>query len=155
MGILTDILAAGGFGGDDFCRSWVNTTAAGEFSPLPDGEYICHATKGELRNAKSGTPGYCVEFTVAEGDCVGRKAWHDLFLTPAALPMAKRDLIKLGIDDPAKLERPLPAGIRCKVRVALRRDDNGNVSNRVVRFEVVGIDAADRGRLRSRRKPGR
>ena len=55
--------------------------------------------------------------------------------------MAKRDLLKLGIDSPEKLEQPLPAGIRCKVRVALRRDDKGNETNRVVRFDVVGIDA--------------
>jgi len=54
--------------------------------------------------------------------------------------MAKRDLVKLGIDSPEKLEQPLPPGIRCKVRVALRKDDDGTERNRVVRFTVVGID---------------
>ena len=141
MGTLTDILAAGGFGGDDFSRTWQETEAAEEFAPLPPGEYICHADKGELRTARTGTPSYCVSFKVIEGDYVGRRCWLDSFLTPAALPMAKRDLLKLGIDSPEKLEQPLPAGIRCKVRVALRRDDSGNETNRVVRFEVIGIDA--------------
>ncbi len=140
MGKLTDILAAGGFGGDDFAKSWQNTDAAGEFSPLPPGEYLCHAERGELRTAKTGTPGYSLAFKVIEGDYTGRLCWLDLFLTPAALPMAKRDLLKLGIDSPAKLERSLPVGIRCKVRVALRKDDNGNESNHVRRFDVIGID---------------
>ena len=145
MGTLSDILATGGFGGDDFCRSWVNTTAAGEFSPLPPGEYVCHAVKGELKNSRMGTPGYGLQFQVIAGPgesklYTGRMVWHDLFLTPAALPMAKRDLVKLGIDDPAKLELPLPLGLRCKVRLALRKDDSGNLTNRVIRFDVVGID---------------
>ncbi len=140
MGILTDILAAGGFGGDDFSQTWQNTQAAGEFAPLPAGDYVCHADKGELRNSRKGTPSYCITFKVIEGECTGRLVWDDLFLTKAALPMAKRDLEKLGIDSPEKLEQPLPAGIRCKVKVALRKDDHGNETNRVVRFDVIGID---------------
>jgi hypothetical protein len=39
-----------------------------------------------------------------------------------------------------QLERPLPPGIRCVVRVALRKDDDGNPFNRVKTFSVVGID---------------
>lgn len=154
MGKLTDILATGGFGGDDFRDNWNNTTAAGEFSPLPPGEYVCHADKGELKNARTGTPGYSLCFRVIEGDYMGRKVWHDMFLTPAALPLAKRDLIKLGIDDSAKLEQPLPAGIRCKVRVALRKDDHGNETNRVIRFDVIGIDEPERDAFAPDDTPG-
>jgi len=140
MGRLSDILAAGGFGGDDFSSAWQSTEAAGEFKPLPPGEYVCHADRGELKTARTGTPSYSLTFKVCEGEHTDRLVWLDLFLTPAALPMAKRDLVKLGIDDPAKMELPLPAGMRCKVRVALRRDDDGTERNRVVRFSVVGID---------------
>ena len=39
-----------------------------------------------------------------------------------------------------QLERPLPPGIRCKVKLALRKDDDGTEYNRVKTFEVVGID---------------
>ena len=38
------------------------------------------------------------------------------------------------------MESPLPVGIRCKVKVSLRRDNNGTERNRVVRFDVVGVD---------------
>ena len=54
--------------------------------------------------------------------------------------MAKRDLAKLGVTALEQLERPLPPGIRCKVKLALRRDDDGTEYNRVKHFEVVGID---------------
>ena len=140
MGILTDILTAGGYGGDDFSSVWQNTHPSEEFAPLPPGEYLCHADRGELKTASTGTPSYCITFKVIEGEHAGRLVWLNMFLTPAALPMSKRDLLKLGIDDPTKLERPLPKGIRCKVKVALRRDDHGNERNRVVRFEVIGVD---------------
>jgi len=64
-----------------------------------------------------------------------------LWLTPAALPMSKRDLGKLGVTSIEQLEQPLPAGIRCTVKLALRRSDDGGEYNRVRSFDVIGIDA--------------
>ena len=143
MGTLTDILSNGGF--DDFNNSWNSTEAAGEFEPLPAGKYTCRVESGELDTSAKGTPTYKLVFLVLKGpddgtDYCGRKLWHDLWLTPAALPMSKRDLAKLGIDSPDRMEQPLPAGIRCLVRLALRRGDDGLAHNRVRSFEVVGID---------------
>lgn len=54
--------------------------------------------------------------------------------------MAKRDLAKIGVTSLEQLDSPLPQGIRCKIVVALRKDDDGTERNRVVRFEVLGID---------------
>ena len=79
-------------------------------------------------------------FCVLEGEYKGRRFWHDIYLTEAALPMAKRDLAKLGVTTLAQLESPLPQGIRCKVKLALRRDDDGTEYNRVRTFTVEGID---------------
>ena len=53
---------------------------------------------------------------------------------------AKRDLAKLGVTALEQLNGRLPPGIRCRVKVTLRKDDDGNEYNRVKRFEVVGID---------------
>jgi len=39
-----------------------------------------------------------------------------------------------------QLENPLPKFIRCKVKLALRKEDDGTESNRVRSFEVLGID---------------
>lgn len=138
MGKLTQIL--GGNGGN-FRTMWGNTEAADEFGPLPKGQYTCHATKGDLEASRSKrTPGYSVEFTVIEGPFKGRKIWTNFWLTPAALPQSKRDLRKLGITSPEHLEQPLPRGIRCKVNVVVRCDDDGVERNKVQSFEMLGID---------------
>ncbi len=123
--------------------AWDTTEAAAEFAPLPKGEYRCVAVAGELFTAKSGTAGYKITFEIADGQLRGRKVWHDIWLTPAALPLAKRDLAKLGIASLDQLEAPLAARFICKVRVTIRTTDAGVEYNRVVSFERIGIESAD------------
>ncbi len=126
---------------ESLSRAWGDTEAAEDFAPLPSGEYIARIIGGELFTSKTkGTAGYKLTFRVLEGDHQGRQFWHDTWLTPAALPMAKRDLGKLGLTSLGQLERPLPPGIRCAVKLVLRRDDDGTEYNRVRSFEVIGID---------------
>jgi hypothetical protein len=139
MGKLSDILANGN--GEELCRKWNSTEVAEDFGPLPSGEYIARIIDGRLFAGRTnGTPGYKLTFKVLEGDHAGRQFWHDIWLTPAALPMAKRDLGKLGVTDIQQLERSLPPGIRCRVALAVRRDDDGTEFNRVRRFDVLGIE---------------
>ena len=139
---LSDILANGNQG--ELAQVWASTEAAEDFELLPGGRYIARVIKGELCTARTGTPGYKLTFRVLEGDHADRQFWHDVWLTEPALPMAKRDLGKLGITELEQLEQPLPVGIRCKVKLALRRDDDGNEFNRVRSFEVVGIDEPEK-----------
>ncbi len=122
---------------------WKTTAAAAEFAPLPKGEYTFRILAGELFTSKRGTPGFKLTLEVTEGDFEGRRAWCDFWLTPAALPMAKRDLAKIGVQNLEQLEQPLPSGILIKGKLALRTDDDGNESNRLARFEYVGIEPAD------------
>ena len=142
MGKLSDILRNGN--GDSLRRSWNTTEAAGDFEPLPPGVYVARIATGELFAAKTnGTPGYKLTFAVLEGEHAGRKFWHDVWLTEAALPMAKRDLAKLGINALEQLELSLPKGIRARAQVVLRKGDDGAEFNRVRTFEVIGIDPPD------------
>lgn len=137
---LSDILAAGS-GGGNLNDLWDSTDAAGENGPLPPGEYIAHVVGGELETSRTnGTPGYKLTFSVIEGEYTGRRFWLDCWLTPAAIPQSKRDLGKLGVTSLAQLENPLPRGIRCKCKLALRKDDRGEERNRVRSFDVIGID---------------
>jgi len=136
---LSDILANGNRA--QLSKAWDTTQAAEEFAPLPAGEYVAHIISGELFTARTNrTPGYKLCFRVVEGEHARRQFWLDVWLTPAAMPMAKRDLGKLGITALEQLDRPLPQGIRCKVKLALRKDDAGAEYNHVRSFEVVGID---------------
>lgn len=138
MGKLSDILASGN--GGNIHDLWNSTTAADDFSPLPAGSYVCRLISGELGQARTGTPQYTLSFQVLSGDFKRRQIWHSLFLTPAALPLTKRDLAKLGVTALEQLEQPVPKGIRCKVGVVLHRDDDGTERNRIRTFSVLGID---------------
>jgi len=122
-------------------RAWSETAAAEDFAPLPAGEYVARVLSGALFSTRTKrTAGYKLTFRVLEGEHEGRQFWHDVWLTPAAMPMAKRDLAKLSISSLEQLELPLPQGIRCKVKLVLRRDDDGTEFNRVKTFAVLGID---------------
>lgn len=139
---LRDILREGDR--QNLSRAWGETQAAEDFAPLPSGEYVARIISGELFTSKTkGTAGYKLCFRVLEGDHQGRQFWHDVYLTPAALPMAKRDLGKLGVTTLEQLEQPLPPGIRCKCKLALRKDDDGSEYNKLKTFEAIGIDPPD------------
>ena len=139
VGKLSDILRNGD--ADRLRQSWDQTEAAGELAPLPPGEYTAHIIAGVLETGKTrGTPGYKLTFRVSEGEYIGRQFWHDIWLTEAALPMAKRDLAKIGVASLEQLELPLPRGIRCLCKLVLRKADDGAEFNQVRTFAVVGID---------------
>jgi hypothetical protein len=140
---LSDILRQGA-DRESLAQAWRDTQAATEFAPLPSGEYTFRIVSGELFTSKrNSTPGYKVTLEVTEGDYLDRRAWADFWLTPAALPMTKRDLAKIGVTSLDQLERPLPASILIKGKLALRTDDDGNESNRLVRFECIGVEPGD------------
>lgn len=140
---LSDILP--GSQKDSIAATWESTTAADDFVTLPKGTYVAHIIGGELFTSKSNsTPGFKLRFKVLEGEHEGRHFWHDVWLTAAAMPMAKRDLGKLGITNIEQLEQPLKGLIRVEAKVALRRDDDGNEFNRLQNFKVLGIDEPQR-----------
>jgi hypothetical protein len=121
-------------------RAWSTTAPAADLAPIPPGEYRCRVASGALFESKSGTPGYKLALEVADGEHAGRRLWHDVWLSAAALPMARRDLAKLGVEHLEQLESPLPEGIVVAAKVALRKGDDGAEYNRVVRFDVVAIE---------------
>jgi len=134
---LVDVL--NGTAREALARQFNEAEAAGDMLPLPRGTYRCRVTDGELVTSKSGTPGYTLTFTVDDGEHKGRRLWHTAWLTEAALPMSKRDLAKLGVTSLDMLDRPLPGGFVCDVKVALRVDDDGLERSRVVSFAVVDV----------------
>jgi hypothetical protein len=134
---LVDVL--NGVDRAELARQFDEAEAAGDMLPLPAGNYRCRVTDGELVTSKGGTPGYTLTFTVDDGKHKGRKVWYTAWLTEAAMPMSKRDLAKLGVTSLDMLDRPLPCGFVCDVKVALRADDDGAERNRVVSFSVVEV----------------
>ena len=137
---LSDILPTATSGGN-LADAWNRTEAAGDLVPLPAGTYVARIESGELETSRTNaTPGYKLTFVVVEGEYAGRKAWHDIWLTAAALPMAKRDLGKLGITSLEQLDLPLPQGIIVQAKLALRTDDDGSQFNKMKSFTVLRIE---------------
>ncbi len=123
-------------------RTWDSTEAAPEMGPLPAGEYRCIVESIDVHVAKSGTPGVKVAMRVHDPAAFkGRKLWADHWLTPAALPITKREIKHLGIETLDDLERPLPTDrhIIMKCCVIVRKDDDGTERNRVRSWEFDGI----------------
>lgn len=137
--LLSDILRDGQR--QTLVNAWDSTAAAQDLAPLPAGDYTAAIESGELFTAKRGTAGYKLTFRICEGEYTGRKCWLDTWLTQAALSLAKRDLGKIGISCLGQLERPLPSGIVCAVKLVLRRDDDGTEFNKVKSFTVLRVDA--------------
>lgn len=128
---------------ESLANAWNTTDAADDLASMPPGDYEAHVVAGELTTSRRGTPSYKLRVRIADGDHAGRTLWHDIWLTPAALPMAKRDLGKLGITSIDQLERPLPPGIRVALRVALRTGDDGRQYNEIRRFDFVRVDVPE------------
>ena len=125
-----------------------NTQAAPDqdYKPIPKGDYVVQLVPqgSGLFRSKSGTKGYKLELQVAEGVFEGRRLWFDLWLTPDAVSITKRELGRIGIAKAEQLESPIPVGIRVRVRVVIEQDDKGNLFNRVrTILEFVGIAPAD------------
>lgn len=114
--------------------------AAPEYEPLPAGEYEAGLVSGSFSESRQGTPGYTITFEIRDGEQAGRRLSDTLWLTPAAIPFTKRDLSKLGITSFEQMKRPVPEGIVCRLRVALRRDDDGTQYNKLRSWEPVRLE---------------
>jgi hypothetical protein len=125
---------------DRIAGIWASAKPADDLKPIPSGEYRCLIIDGAFFNAKAGTPGYKIALQVLDGDHAGRRLWIDVWLSEAAIAIAKRDLGKLGVSSLEQLDRPLPEGIVVAARVALRRGDSGEEFNCITRFEVVAVE---------------
>ena len=123
---------------DDLARLYQETEAALDPEPLPAGDYEVHLVGGKLiRSNEKGTRGYRLAFEVVEGEYRGRRVWDTSWLTKDAMPTAKRKLAPLGIHSLDQLREPLPDNVFCKVKVVVRREDDGSLWNRVLTISDV------------------
>ena len=58
--------------------------------------------------------------------------------------MAKRDLGKFGVTDLKQLDQPLPQGIVCTIKLALRPETTASEFNKIKDLEVLRIDVPSR-----------
>jgi hypothetical protein len=126
---------------ENLARLWDATKPADDLGLLPAGEYSCRVLDGTLSTAKTGTSGYKITFEIIDGPHAGRRIWHDIWISPAAMSMAKRDLEKIGVTHFDQLDSPVPTGILATVRLVVRKEDDETQRNRVRDFRVTGVEA--------------
>ena len=106
---------------DDLDKAWTGATPAAPGAtfaePIPEGTKVKLAVVEQefaLIGAKA-TPDCKVVFEVMEGDFIGRKVWHDFWLTSGNAPYLKRDLGILGWkgDRLTQLTNPSDASLMC------------------------------------------
>jgi len=136
-GRLTDILR----GNSQFFDHWEDVKPANELAPVPAGTYSCVIDRGELTASRvKQTPCFKLTFRIMDGPFAGQLLWYEIWLTLPARSIARRDLDKIGLTDPQnQLEKPIPPGICCTVKVVKRTDDEGHEFNNVKSFVVTGI----------------
>lgn len=123
-------------------QQWANTKPAPDSDkPVPAGEYICDLVEGTAFESRTRTPGYKVTLKVKEGEFAGRFVWHDIYLTPAALPYTMRALAKIGITDPEQLDDGLPPGLVVRAKLVVNTRDDGTQRNEVRSWELVAVNA--------------
>lgn len=123
---------------EDLAKIYVETEAAPDPEPVPPGTYEVHLVHGKLiRSAEKGTRGFRLTFEVVAGEHRGRRIWDTSWLTRDAMPTAKRKLSPLGIHSLHQLEQPVPENVFCKVKVTVRREDDGSQWNRVMTVSDV------------------
>lgn len=135
---LSDILR--GTALDDLAKNWDSTEAADDHATIPAGSYRCALVDGTAFESKSGTPGYKLTLEVLDGDHARRRLWYDVWLSPASMGIAKRELAKIGITSAAQLDDPLPEGFIVAAKVVLQRGDDGREFNKVRSFDVIAFE---------------
>jgi len=117
--------------GAGLAAAFDGTAPAERREPIPPGEYPARAVDSELGHNRKGTPYYAMRLEIASGEHAGRRLVARWYLSGAAMPYTKRELAGLGLETFAQLERgDMPGGL-LRVRVALRRGDDGAEFNEV------------------------
>lgn len=128
----------------ELTAEFAKAAPASELEPLPRGVYRCVLEAGELtETTRNQTLNVQLTFRVIDGQYAGRRFWHAIWVTPAAMGMAKRDLAKLGVSSLEQLDGGIAGGHECEVHLSLRKDDAGDEYNRVRKFTVIGRVAVE------------
>lgn len=71
---------------------------AQDFSPLPEGKYLCRLEEITPANTQLGDEMWKLKFEVIDGDYVGRHIFDNMVFSKAALPRVKLMCSRLGMD---------------------------------------------------------
>ena len=114
-----------------------------DFTPLPDGKYICQLTEIEEATTQYDDEMWKLRFEVIEGKFIGRLVFDNLVFSEAAMKRAKLICSRLGLDVSGELDitPKLLEGRKCVVSVVTEEyeDVEGNTKRRNI-IPFAGYD---------------
>lgn len=117
-----------------------------DFSPLPDGKYLCRVVEVEEATTQYGDEMWKLRFAVESGPQRGRYIFDNLVFSEAALKRVKLICSRLGLDVSGKLDLTpaLISGRSCHVTVATEayEDQEGKTKRRNV-VPFAGYESAE------------
>lgn len=117
-----------------------------DFSPLPDGRYLCRVAEVEEASTQYGDEMWKLRFVVESGPHRGRYIFDNMVFSDAALKRVKLICSRLGLDVSRELDvtPKLVKGRTCYVTVETEdyEDQEGNTKQRNV-VPFAGYERAD------------
>lgn len=119
---------------------------AQDFSPLPEGKYLCRLAEVEETGTQYGDEMWKLRFVVAEGPYQGRRIFDNMVFSEAAMKRVKLMVSRLGLDVSGEIDLTPEAikGRTCYVTVETDEyeDDEGKTKKRNV-VPFAGYERAD------------
>jgi hypothetical protein len=122
-----------------------NVSDAQDFTPLPDGEYLCRLAVVEESETKDGNDLWKLHFIVVEGEHAGSYIFDNLISSEKALPRAKHICQELGLDISGELDLT-PAAImdrKCYLTVTAETYEVGGVRKQKNKVLFTGYRAVE------------
>ena len=125
----------------DGLEAFDKTEAAGDYVPVPGGNYLVRVVSGVLGQTLKGDDCYKIVFELVDGENRGRRLTRMWTITPRSVQYVKKDLTAFGLTSKKDLLAPFPpAGveIHLQVRVVITRMDSGTEFNDIKKvWDVV------------------
>ena len=117
-----------------------------DFSPLPDGKYLCKLSEIEEATTQYGDEMWKLRFEVAQGEYTGKFIFDNMVFSEAAMKRVKLICSRLGLDVSSELD--LTPGLlkdrRCYISVLTEEyeDKEGKIKKRNV-VSFAGYEKAE------------
>ena len=114
--------------------NWDDAEDFDDFTPVPEGTYLCEAVDVEEKLSSGGNEMWNVRWEIIEGDCKGRIVFDNIVFSPKAMKRVKMIFKRLGLNT-SGVDNPLPSNIIGKqiyvnVNIEDYESDNGITKQR-------------------------
>ena len=105
-----------------------------DFTPLPDGEYLCRLAEIEEASTYNGDELWKLKFEVTDGEFAGRYIFDNMVFSEAALKRVKLICSRLGIDVSGEIDLTpsMLEGATCYITTEIEEyeDNEGKIKRR-------------------------